>query len=291
MTTITTFGLDSNMRSAIDTVIDVDNHCEDTLHTASKTQRQQTDIAIILVFSEVTQDICDQSSFDTIISLGAGTDHIDIEACHSNDIVACNTPAYGSNTVAEHTFALLLNHERHLRDIQGEQTPFSREPYLGQQLAGKTFGALGTGGIGKAAVRIAQGFDMETIGYDVEEDNTLHDQDVFTYKSLSEVLAAADVLGLYAPATPSTTNIIGKDALTTMKQDAILVNTAREQLIDHEALLEALASKEIRGALLDVVDNDYYDALNQRDDTIITPIMRSTQNKPSNPWQTKQKTS
>jgi D-lactate dehydrogenase len=272
MTTITTFGLDHNMRGLLDDHVNITHHCDKPLHQAPQDVLDDTDIAIIFVFSTVNKTLCQNVELDGIISLGAGTDHIDIDECHKHNISVCHTPHYGSRTVAEHTFTLLLAYERHLRGTAGKQPDtIQREAYLGQQLSGKTFGAIGTGGIGKAAINIAQGFNMNTIGSDIHHEQALSNDESFTYKDKHRVIEQADYLGLYAPATAETTNMIGRAELRAMKDDAILINTARPALIDHESLTEALRNDHVRAAVLDVVDHDYHDILAERDDTLITP--------------------
>ena len=148
---------------------------------------------------------------------------------------------------------------------------FPRHDYLTQQLSGKTFGAIGTGGIGKAAVRIAQGFNMETVGYDVNRDDELVDDNSFQYIEQETVFQKADYIGLYAPAIPATKNTVDKQALTEMSDDAVLINTARAHLVDHEAVLRALNNGGLRGALVDVVDTSYEDKFFSHEKTMVTP--------------------
>jgi phosphoglycerate dehydrogenase-like enzyme len=268
---VVTFGLDTNMRALIDRSIDVHKHCDAPLHEAPKDIVDETDIAIIFVFSDVNPDVCHRVDCDAIISLGAGIDHINVTACNQNDIIVCNTPHYGSRTVAEHTFALLLCFERHLTKIENQQLGFDRSPYLSQQLAGKTFGAIGTGGIGEAAVNIAQGFNMNTIGYDVDTSQTLEEDESFTYKPKRKVFSESDYVGLYVPAVPGTENTVDVKAVESMNDNALLINTARAAVVDHEALYEALTSDEIRGALLDVVDADYEQRFFDHEKAMVTP--------------------
>ena len=268
---IVTFGLDKNMRAIIDRSIDVHKHCEAPLHEAPEDILDETDIAIIFVFSHVNPDVCHRVDCDAIISLGAGIDHINVKACDQNDIIVCNTPHYGSRTVAEHTFALLLSFERHLTEIENHELDFNRSPYLSQQLAGKTFGAIGTGGIGEAAVQIAQGFNMNTIGYDVDTSQSLVEDESFTYKPKRQVLSESDYVGLYVPAVPGTENTVDTKAVQTMNDNALLINTARAAVVDHEAVYEALTSDELRGVLLDVVDADYEQRFFDHDKAMVTP--------------------
>lgn len=268
---VITYGLDSNMRRLVSEQVSVHRHCDQPLHEAPADVVGETDIAIIFVFSEVRPDVCQRLSCDAIISLGAGVDHIHQESCGAHGITVCNTPHYGSHTVAEHTFTLLLAYERHLRKIENQNLDFERSPYLSHQLAGKTFGAVGTGGIGKAAARIAKGFGMNVVGFDVNQDEELADDTGFTYMDSEDVFAKADYVGLYAPATPATENMVDEDVLDAMKDDGVLVNTARAHLVDHEALIKALDTAVIRGALLDVVDSDYRDRLASHQKTILTP--------------------
>lgn len=268
---IVSYGLDRNMRSILDDSVDVYEHCPKPLHEAPQSILDQTDIAVTLVFSDINPDVCTRVNCDGIISLGAGVDHINIEACSERDITVCNTPHYGSRTVAEHTFALLLSFERHLNAIENKELGFDRSRYLSQQLSGKTFGAVGTGGIGKAAVRIAQGFNMETIGYDVDKSQSLVDDEAFTYVSKHDVFSKSDYVGLYVPAVPGTEKTVDKKAVQGMRDDAILINTARAAVIEHQAVYNALENNDLRGALLDVVDEDYEERFFNHDKSMVTP--------------------
>lgn len=268
---VTAFDLDENMTSALQEHISIDHVSDLPLHEAPAETLERTDVALIFVFSNVTDKVCEESGIETIISLGAGTDHINMDACREANITACNTPHYGDRSVAEHTFALLLTYERHMMSITGKTLGFQRSSHLSQRLAGKTFGAIGTGGIGKSAIRIAQGFGMDVIGYDVEPNEELQGDPGFRYQEKREVIRRADYLSLYVPAMPATQDMIDNEVFTALSDDAVLINTARPDLIDHSALLTSLKNGGLRGALLDVVAQDYHDAFSERDDTIITP--------------------
>lgn len=270
MVVVNSFGLDPNMQDQINQHMEVDTHYDDAFHEAPPEARASTDVAIIFVFSEVTPSTCD-ADLDAVISLGAGLDHIDLSYCEDQGITVCNTPHYGSDTVAEHTFALLLRYERHLPAIEDKSPSFERHNYLCEQLSGKTFGAYGTGGIGRAASRIAHGFNMDVIGYDPEPRGDLQDQDWFAYVDQDELFSTVDYLGLYAPAVPATANVVDKESLAAMDDQAVLINTARSHLVDHKALLDALDQDELRGALLDVVADDYEDAFSNHDHAVVTP--------------------
>ena len=188
-----------------------------------------------------------------ISTRSTGTDHIDLDYCKKRGITVCNVPAYGEHTVAEHVFALILALSRHIPQA-AEHTRnggFSFEAFCGFDLFGKTIGLIGVGAIGHHVARIAQGFGMNVIGYDLQETY----QDI-EYKDLNDVLKTADILSIHIPATAKTKNMISTDAFNKMKDGVVLINTARGSIIDIKALLSALESGKVCGAGLDVLPEE-----------------------------------
>ncbi len=191
-----------------------------------------------------------------IATRSTGFDHIDVEACRQRGILVANVPHYGEDTVAEHAFGMLLAltrkiHRCYERTSRGD---FSIEGLRGIDLAGRTFGCLGVGAIGSRAMRIAGGFGMNRIAYDLRHDPRLSGTRGFRYVEMETLLAESDVLSLHVPLTDKTHHIIGRDALAKMKPGAILVNTARGGLVDTAALIEALRRGRLGGAALDVLE-------------------------------------
>lgn len=175
-------------------------------------------------------------------------------------IAVCNVPHYGENTVAEHTFALILNltrkiHKAYDRTVKGD---FSIEGLRGVDLQGKILGVVGVGSIGQHVVRMAKGFEMNVIGYDKFENTKLAKKLGFKYVELDYLLKNSDVISLHAPYNQSTHHLIDKKSVGLMKKGVLIVNTSRGQLIETEALLEGLASGKIAGAGLDVLEGECF---------------------------------
>ena len=199
-----------------------------------------------------------------IATRSTGTDHIDLEYCQKKGVEVKNVPNYGSNTVAEHTFALLLAISRKVfysyQKVQ-EDNSFSRrgmQDLRGFDLAGKTMGVIGTGKIGKNVIKIAEGFQMKVIAYDVYPDKTIEDDNCKCVE-IDELLEQADIISLHIPALPETHHFIDEEKMNKMKPGVMLLNTARGSLIDNKALLKFLEEGKIKAAGLDVLE--YEDCL------------------------------
>lgn len=193
-----------------------------------------------------------------VATRSTGYDHVDLAACRRRGVRVANVPSYGENTVAEHTFALILAlsrkvHQAYFRTTRGD---FSLEGLQGFDLKGKVFGVIGTGHIGLHAARIAKGFGMSVVAHDVAPDRLAAETLGFQYLPLEQVLARADVLSLHVPYAPSTHHLIDAAALRRVKKSAILINTARGGVVDTRALALALDEGRLAGAGLDVLEGE-----------------------------------
>lgn len=195
-----------------------------------------------------------------IATRSTGYDHIDLDEARRREIAVANVPAYGENTVAEHTFALILAlsrkvHQAYMRTQRGD---YNLEGLRGFDLYGKTLGVVGAGAIGLHTIRIAKGFGMEVLAYDVNRNQLLAEVLGFRYADLDELLAGSDIVSLHAPATPATHHLINRETLSKMKRGALLINTARGSLVDTEALSWALDEGILAGAGLDVLEGEEF---------------------------------
>ena len=193
-----------------------------------------------------------------IATRSTGFDHIDLEACRSRNIQVANVPHYGENTVAEHTFALILSlsrnvHKAFIRTTRGD---FSLEGLQGFDLKGKTIGVIGTGRIGLHVIRMAKGFGMTVLAYDIRKGSFLSEVLDFKYVSLEELLGSSDIISLHCPYNEKTHHLINRERLKMIKRGALLINTARGGLIDTHALTEGLDSGDLGGAGLDVLEEE-----------------------------------
>lgn len=195
-----------------------------------------------------------------ILTMSTGYDHIDLETCRRRGITVCNVPHYGENTVAEHTFALILALSRRLRAAQQwvYRPSTSIAELRGFDLYGKTLGVIGAGNIGLHVIRIARGFGMRVLAYDIRPQPLLAEVLSFTYTDLETLLRSSDIVSLHVPATPETYHMINRERLSMMKRGALLINTARGSVVDTEALLWALDEGILAGAGLDVIEGEEY---------------------------------
>lgn len=193
-----------------------------------------------------------------VTTRSTGTDHIDLDYCRAHGITVCNVPTYGENTVAEHVFALLLALSHRLPEAieRARSGRFTPEGLQGLDLAGKTLGVVGTGNIGRHVIRIAKGFAMDVVAFDLRPNPDLALAVGFRYATMEELLAQSDVISLHVPASASTKNLLSADAFAHMKDGVIIINTARGSLIDTHALIMALQSGRVGGAGLDVLPDE-----------------------------------
>ena len=176
-----------------------------------------------------------------------GTDSLDLEACRRHGVAVANVPGYSTNSVAQHAFALLLEvangtaaRAASLRDgywQTGVPDSYGIRPHF--ELAGRTFGVVGYGAIGRAAARIAHGFGMRVIAY-TRHVKPEYAADGVEFVDFDTLLKESDVLSLHTPATPATRGVVSAAALEKIKPGCILVNTARGALVDEAAVAEAL---------------------------------------------------
>ena len=212
----------------------------------------------IFIYSKINEQVIrEMPNLKLITTRSTGFDHIDVEACKKQGIIVCNVPSYGENTVAEHTFALILSISRRLcMTCSRFERVFSMEGLMGFDLKGKTIGVIGTGQIGLHVIRIAKGFGMNVLAYDVNQTRILSEVLGFEYTSLEVLLSKSDVITLHVPYNKFTHHLLNKDTFKLVKKGAILINTARGGIVDTEALIEALDNKTLAGAGLDVIEGE-----------------------------------
>ena len=187
-----------------------------------------------------------------IARYGVGVDGVDLMTAKEMNIVVTNTPGANSVSVAELTLALILAMARQIPQgvAATRQGQFPR--LTGLALEGKTVGILGLGSIGKQLARRLSSFDCRILAFDPYPDGEFAARHKVELASQDRVLAEADFLSLQLPLLPETRGLVNQDFLAMMKPGAFLVNTARGELIDEDALLQALRSGHLRGAALDV---------------------------------------
>lgn len=219
-----------------------------------------------------------------ISNLAVGYDNIDIPEATRRGIVVGNTPGVLTETTADFAFALLLAAARHVVEADG----FTRkgrwktwEPMvmLGQDVHHATLGIVGLGRIGIAIAKRAKGFDMKVLYYDQQRQSDAERQLGVEYvPELSTLLSKSDFISLHVPLGPQTHHLIGAAQFAVMKSTAVLVNTSRGPVVDQKALYEALKSRQIFAAAIDVTETEPIspeDPLLTLDNVIIAPHIAS----------------
>jgi len=222
------------------------------------------------------------SQLKVIANVAVGYDNIDVAAAAAAGVTVTNTPGVLDRATADHTFALILAATR--RITEGDRLIRSREPWIwGPRMlvgldvsAGATLGILGYGRIGRAVARRAQAFDMTVVATARSRRPGTVDEGV-TFVDTETLLADSDVVSVLTPLTPQTRHLIDAAALRAMKPTAYLINTARGGVVDESALVAALHAGEIRGAALDVFENEPHvnPALLDAPNLVLTPHIAS----------------
>jgi D-lactate dehydrogenase len=186
-----------------------------------------------------------------------GFNNVDLVAAQEHNVTVVNVPTYGENTVAEYAFTLLLALQRKLPQVlAAKKAQFSPTDLMGRDLQGRVIGVIGTGHIGQKSLKIANGFGMEAIAYDAFPKEELQAQYHFKYVSLDDLLTQSDVVTLHTPYLPETHHLMNQERLSKMKPGAILINTARGELVDTKALCEQLDNGHLGGAVIDVIEGE-----------------------------------
>jgi D-lactate dehydrogenase len=234
---------------------------EEKLNLDNANVAKDADVISVFTNSVINKDIIDLlPNLKFVATRSTGFDHIDYKYAVTKGIKVSNVPAYGSETVAEFAFALILTLSRKIREANNalkENRDYSVPKNVqGFDLENKTIGVVGTGKIGKNVIRIARGFNMNILAYDLYPDLEFAKTNNFPYKTLEEVLAGSDIVTLHAPYTKENHHLINKDNISLFKKGAYLINTARGELIETEALVQALQNGTIAGAGLDVLEGE-----------------------------------
>ena len=193
-----------------------------------------------------------------VCTMSTGYDNIDIPACQERNIIVCNVPYYGENTVAEHAFGLLLAISKKIPEAveRTREFNFSVEGLEGFDLSGKTIGIVGAGHIGIHAIKIAKGFNMNVLAYDVIKRDEMARQLHFRYVSLDDLLGSCDIISVHVPYNEHTHHLINRDNVKEIKKGTILINTSRGAVIETEAIVWALDNKILKAVGLDVIEGE-----------------------------------
>lgn len=232
--------------------------------------------------------LMDRAPYLKVISNhGVGVDHIDVAAAEARRIPVGNTPGCLDASTADMTMALILAAARNI--VVGDR--FARSPefthydpaiLIGQEVTGSTLGIVGLGRIGRQVANRARAFDMRVLYHNRNRNESAEHELGVTYRSLDQLLAESDFVSLNCPLTPATTGMISRREFGLMKRSAFLINVARGPVVDHDALFDALASRTITGAAVDVTSPEPLPRdhrLLALDNLIITPHLGSASNR------------
>lgn len=182
-----------------------------------------------------------------------GIDHIDMAYCRRNNITVCNCAGYSNEAVSELVFGLVLGLYRRLIACDtAVRRGGTKDGLIGFELAGKKFGIVGTGAIGLKVAALARAFGCEVYAYS----RTVKEMPGIRYVDLETLLATCDIVSLHVPLMEQTRGMINRDKLALMKQNAVLINTARGPVVDAAALAEALTEGRLAGAAVDVFEQE-----------------------------------
>ena len=219
-----------------------------------------------------------------VANYAVGFDNFDVAAGKELGVVMTNTPEVLTETVAEHTFALMLSIAHRVVEADkfmraGKYTAFAPELLLGTDISHKTLGVVGLGRIGsRVAHHGVKGFDMKCVYYDVKRNEAFEKETGAEFRATpDEVFREADFVSIHVPLLDSTRHLVNAERLRMMKPTAYLVNTARGPIVDEKALAEALRDRVIRGAAIDVFENEpaMEPMLRDLDNVIVTPHIAS----------------
>ncbi len=235
------------------------------------------DAILVRSATQVTPELIDLAENLKVIGrAGTGVDNVDIPAATRRGIVVANAPESNSVAAAEHTLALMLALCRNVPQAHGSLVggAWERPKFKGTELYGKTLGVIGFGRIGQLVAKRAQAFEMEVVGFDkFVSPERFKELGVEGATELNDLLARADVVTLHVPKTPETIGLIDAPAIAAMKDGARLVNCARGELVDLDALLAGLESGKLGGAALDVFPSEPFTEhpIFARPDVVVTP--------------------
>ncbi len=187
---------------------------------------------------------------------GTGTDHVDLDAASRYSVAVTNTPGVSAVAMAEHALALMLSVARDIPRIDSRTRSGAWPRGFVSQLHGKILGVIGLGAIGIQTARIARGIGMQVIAWTRNPESKPLEELDLELVSLDELYQCSDVVSMHLRLSPETRDMVGKREFGLMKESAIFINTARGQIVDEDALYEALSRKGIRGAGLDVYSSE-----------------------------------
>lgn len=260
------------------------NEIEDALTPEQlKNAVKDKDAILSMFYDKFTPEVLDCCNKAKIVAnFAVGFENLDIPAATERGIYLSNTPGVLNIATAETAWALIFAVARNIPAMDavcrtGKMDSWSPFGYLGQEITGKTLGVIGAGRIGSAMIHMAKGFHMPVLYSAHSPKPELEQETGAIFTDLDTLLKKSDIISIHAPATPETKYLISKTQFEMMKTTAILINTARGQLINTQDLIWALENKVIAGAGIDVFENEPYvtPGLEKLSNLVMTPHIGS----------------
>jgi len=228
---------------------DVPAHCEE------KIKRIGDADAIIIANSPLEREVIEACPNLKFIDVAfTGVDHVALDAAKEKDIRISNAAGYSTQAVAELAIGLMIGCYRRLAEAHAFTKEEKAFPYgIGRELGSKTVGVIGTGAIGQRVAKLLLAFGCKVLAFSRTEKAEMVELGV-SYATLESVLSQSDIVTLHLPLNEKTTHLMGEKALSLMKENAVLINTARGKIVDNHALARALNDGKLAGAGIDVFD-------------------------------------
>lgn len=218
------------------------------------------DIVVVRSRTKITKEMIDRATQCKIIArVGVGLDNIDVDAAKAKGIRVINAVEGAMNAVAELVLGLMLSLAREIprADREIRNGNWLKKELMGSELSGKYLGIVGLGNIGKRLAKLARGLNMNIIGFDVMPIADDFARDVGMIKAdIDTLLSSADYISFHVPLTATTHHLVNSTRISTMKKTAYIINTSRGEIIDEDALYNALKEGKIAGAALDVFEKE-----------------------------------
>jgi D-3-phosphoglycerate dehydrogenase len=218
------------------------------------------DIVVVRSRTKITKEMIDRATQCKIIArVGVGLDNIDVDAAKAKNIRVINAVEGAMNAVAELVLGLMLSMAREIprADREIRNGKWLKKELMGIELSGKYLGIVGLGNIGKRLAKLARGLNMNIIGFDVMPIADDFARDVGLIKAdIDTLISSADFISFHVPLTETTHHLVNAKRISTMKKTAYIINTSRGEIIDEDALHDALKEGKIAGAALDVFEKE-----------------------------------
>ena len=230
-------------------------------------------VGVIAGTEVFTKNVLENSDNLKVISrYGVGLDNVDLTSATQKEIKVFNTPVTPSLAVAELAMSIIFNLLKKIQIVSTRLKNDMWKPEVGNLLTGKTIGIIGLGRIGKKLVEFLKPYNCRIVAYEINPDKEFISKNNVETLDLNSLLKTSDIISIHCPISDETRNMIGKNEFDLMKNNAIIINTARGGIIDEDALYEALKNNKIGAAGIDAFEKEPYEGkLKELDNILLTP--------------------